>query len=496
MRLLKKQQKWVSLFVVFTFMYMLQISVLPLRAEKSAAADATEVSKSTETTGAIEQPGHAHSVVKKRHFPWLWVILGVVVIAGGIYYYLNYLQKFTLTVNKGEGVVGAPDSGASKYKRGQSVDYSYTLQSGYHNLVVTLDGAAVAASGNISMKKNHTLEAKATQQFVLTVNIDAGVSGVPVSGAYTYDIGQAVSYSYSLKSGFTNLVVKVDGAAASATGTVTMNEDHIVTATTTGQRKLTVTRGTGVAGSPTSGTYSYVNGSVVDYSYTQQLGYYGMVCFLDGTPVIPAGSVTMNADHALVVSTNPGLELEWLFTGNAQDTSGKGRHGTAFNATLATDHKSVANRAYYFNGTNAYIQGPNFHAHLNNNITCSFWVRIPASIASLKYFVWHDDFGVAQNGTTIYFVISTSTVDNASCTVPLNTWTHIAGTFDGTNIRIYRNGTLMATKAHAGAIYDRSYNFEIGRHIPSSLYWQGYVDDVRIYRFCMSQSEIANLAAQ
>jgi len=496
MRILKEQQKWISLFVAFTFMCMLQAStVVPLRAERSVKANGTEVFDSSETTGAVEHQGTAPSVAKKKHFPWLWVILGAVLIAGGVYYYLNYMQKFTLTVNKGEGVVGAPDSGATKYKRGESIDYNYSLESGYHNLVVMLDGAAAAASGSVSMKGNHTLAANATQQFVLTVNIDAGVNGTPVTGAYTYDGGQAVSYSYSLKSGFTDLEVKVDGVAASATGTVTMNGDHVLTATTTGPRKLTVTRGAGVSGSPSSGTYSYLDGSVVNYSYTQLLGYYGMVCFLDGTPVVPMGSVTMNADHTLAVSANAGLELEWLFTGNAQDTSGKGRHGTAFNATLTTDHKSVANRAYYFNGTTAYIQGPNFHAQVSNQITCSFWVKIPASVASVKYFIWHNDFSVAQTGTNIAFVISTASVNNASCVVPLNTWTHIAGTFDGSNIRIYRNGTLMATTAHAGAIFDKNYNFEIGRHTPSANYWQGYVDDVRIYRFCMSQSDIAKLAA-
>jgi hypothetical protein len=493
MRLIKKHQKWVSLFVAFTFIYMLQISVLPLQAERSAAANATEVSKSTDTTGVMEMPGEAPYVAKKRHFPWFWVILGLAVIAGGAYYYLNYVQKFTLTVNKGEGVAGAPDGGAIKYKRTQSVDYSYTLQSGYHNLVVTLDGAAVAASGNISMKKNHTLAATATQQFVLTVNIDAGVNGAPVSGAFTYDKGQAVSYSYSLKTSFTNLEVKLDGVVAGATGTVTMNGDHVLTATTSGPCKLTVTRGTGVNGSPTSGTYSYLNGTVVNYSYTAKLGYYNLLVGLNGNPVATAGSITMSADYALTAVVTAGLELEWLFTGNAQDTSGNGRHGTPFNATLTTDHKSVANRAYYFNGTTAYIQGPNFHAHENNNITFSLWVKIPASIAGTKYFISHNDFAVAQNGTSIYFAISTPVTSSASSLIPLNTWTHIAGTYDGSNIRIYRNGTLMMTKAHPGAISVQSLNFLVGKY---SSYWQGYVDDVRIYRFCMSQADIAILAAQ
>ena len=38
------------------------------------------------------------------------------------------------------------------------------------DLSVTLDGAAVAASGSVTMNANHTLAASATKTFVLTVS--------------------------------------------------------------------------------------------------------------------------------------------------------------------------------------------------------------------------------------------------------------------------------------------------------------------------------------
>jgi hypothetical protein len=73
----------------------------------------------------------------------------------------DVLTKYTLTVSVGEGVTGNPASGTTDYPDGESVSYSYSLNSGYTNLAVTLDGQQVSASGTITMNSNHTLNASA-----------------------------------------------------------------------------------------------------------------------------------------------------------------------------------------------------------------------------------------------------------------------------------------------------------------------------------------------
>jgi hypothetical protein len=65
----------------------------------------------------------------------------------------------TLTVIKGDHVVGTPDTGTYPYAQGTNVPYSYTPASGYSNLEVKIDGAPVAAAGTIVMNANHTLTA-------------------------------------------------------------------------------------------------------------------------------------------------------------------------------------------------------------------------------------------------------------------------------------------------------------------------------------------------
>ena len=70
--------------------------------------------------------------------------------------------SYTLTVSVGDGVSGTPATGSYPYTENDTVSYSYTAQSGYGNLTVTLDGAPVAASGVITMAASHTLTVTAS----------------------------------------------------------------------------------------------------------------------------------------------------------------------------------------------------------------------------------------------------------------------------------------------------------------------------------------------
>lgn len=75
----------------------------------------------------------------------------------------NGSGQYTLSVTIGSGVNGTPAAGAYSYVENSVVSYSYSLQTGYTNLAVTLDGAPMAASGAITITNNHVLSATAEQ---------------------------------------------------------------------------------------------------------------------------------------------------------------------------------------------------------------------------------------------------------------------------------------------------------------------------------------------
>jgi hypothetical protein len=82
--------------------------------------------------------------------------------------------------------------------------------------------------------------------------------------------------------------------------------------------------------------------------------------------------------------------------------------------------------------------------------------------------------------------------------IPFNTWSHIAGTYDGDSIRIYANGVNIGTIADSPAfdtISDCGTYFNIGhRKYRGEYKYRGKIDEVRVYNRALSESEINELA--
>jgi hypothetical protein len=65
--------------------------------------------------------------------------------------------------------------------------------------------------------------------FNLTVSLTPGINGAPTNGNYTYQEGEVVSYAYSLKEGYENLVILINNQSAALSGQIAMNQDYTIT---------------------------------------------------------------------------------------------------------------------------------------------------------------------------------------------------------------------------------------------------------------------------
>lgn len=77
---------------------------------------------------------------------------------------------------------------------------------------------------------------------------------------------------------------------------------------------------------------------------------------------------------------------------------------------------------------------------------------------------------------------------------PLNQWTHVALTYNGSVVRIYANGIEIQSQAAAGAIgdFDPSRNeLRIGGRQASPTAFSGFLDDARVWKRALSRHEIA-----
>ena len=89
---------------------------------------------------------------------------------------------------------------------------------------------------------------------------------------------------------------------------------------------------------------------------------------------------------------------------------------------------------------------------------------------------------------------------DSTTTVPANTWTHVAATYNGTKLRIYINGAASGSLAVTGATCSNDEPLAVGaKNAPAKgileAFWDGQLDDVRIHNKALSAARIARLAS-
>lgn len=79
--------------------------------------------------------------------------------------------------------------------------------------------------------------------------------------------------------------------------------------------------------------------------------------------------------------------------------------------------------------------------------------------------------------------------------LPTNTWIHLAATYDGETLRSYKNGVLVGTNSVPSGFPEPEANsLKLGRHAAAAQYFQGAVDDVRVYGRVLAADEMGALA--
>jgi hypothetical protein len=74
-------------------------------------------------------------------------------------------------------------------------------------------------------------------------------------------------------------------------------------------------------------------------------------------------------------------------------------------------------------------------------------------------------------------------------------WSHLVLTYDGSNVKLYINGTLASSGAKTGKLGYTDSSLRIGLGIPgnSLQYFKGWIDDVRIYNRAITPAEVSTL---
>jgi len=255
-------------------------------------------------------------------------------------------------------------------------------------------------------------------------------------------------------------------------------------------------------GNPSSYRY-YVNGSIDDVRiYNRALSASEVQSLYD------LGKQSHIASTVNPSGLSAGLVGHWSFDGahltttTAYDTSGQGNNGTLVNSPKPT--AGVIGQALSFNGSNQYLSVSPYPS-VYNAFSVSTWVY-PTSLSQGSYgggtggalidenqsgggSGW--DLSINSSGKVWYWPFGGG--DKVSTgTVPLNRWTYVTVTYDGSLLRMYFNGVLDSAQSASAASGSGPF-FRIGAESWITGYWKGKLDDMRVYNRALSVSEVKQL---
>jgi hypothetical protein len=218
-------------------------------------------------------------------------------------------------------------------------------------------------------------------------------------------------------------------------------------------------------------------------------------------------------------SLNKGQVGGWTFddagSGTAKDSTPYENHGTVNGAVATADRHDQPGKAYEFDGNDDGISVDNVSLadfQPNESFSINFWINklsdsdrgIINNTPSTNAEGWRI---TARQGNFINFNIGSSGGDKYSVKTPsnafsLNDWQHVVCTYNGSQdvsgMNIYINGekqTLGVWDNDSGVSINYDDNIRIGSNYNqnSSWYFDGKIDDVRIYDRALSESEIKSL---
>lgn len=220
---------------------------------------------------------------------------------------------------------------------------------------------------------------------------------------------------------------------------------------------------------------------------------------------------TCNVTPPLTDCDTSGLVLCMSMDGTSNDSSKYNNHGTKIGGVSNTnDRNGKSNSAFSFNGTNAYIEVPSATSiQLTNELTISLWInqtststqgyrlvdKITATTGDGYLF---DTYGHPTNttwrGRTARFVNKEVNWHSNNKPYNLNSWVHVAVTHKNGLVSYYTNGVLDTSYSHSvTALNINTLPLRIGAGNPLNFYFNGAMDELKIYRRALTATEVFNL---
>ena len=232
---------------------------------------------------------------------------------------------------------------------------------------------------------------------------------------------------------------------------------------------------------------------------------------------LPASTVhaAVTTGATLTMPNNSlGLVGHWTFDGkdmisNVADTSGQGNNGYLTSFTSTTTVPGVFGQALSLNGSGNYVNGGTGASLNPQTVTVSAWVKgnafassYNAVVSKVNGSVGYYQILIKSTGKLALYVkgnIQVSYDGSGIHTLAANKWYHLVLTYDGTSgLYGYVNGVQDKVQAGPdGALANNTGTLSIGTDLDfGGRFFNGTIDDVRIYNRALSAAEVKQLYNQ
>ena len=221
--------------------------------------------------------------------------------------------------------------------------------------------------------------------------------------------------------------------------------------------------------------------------------------FLLATPFVAKADITTGLVGHWTLNEGSGT--------SAADSAGSNT-GTLTNGPTWTTGAHAGSGAVALDGGNDHItMGTTSAAEGVSALTVSLWAKTSHSSSSAHYLVaqygsGNDTFKIEwDTGEDIRFDVKNAaqtegTGEYVGTFMTDSLWHHIVGTYDGTNVRVYVDGVVGGSVGSlSGLTSTSSLAFTVGAENGGSKFWEGPVDDLRIYSRALSQLDVTDLYA-
>ena len=213
---------------------------------------------------------------------------------------------------------------------------------------------------------------------------------------------------------------------------------------------------------------------------------------------------------ASLPSITSGLVGYWTFDGkdliqNATDRSGQGNNGNLTNFTSTTTIIGKVGQALKFDGVSNFISSATTPTTGIGSFTISAWIKTSSTGARRDIIDYGR--GASVNNSGVFFFVNSSnqigfdltnvTGTNSNVTVTDNKWHHVLVTNTSGVVQIYIDAVASGASTSMTPNIQALNGFTIGRHLVNSAnFFNGSIDDVRIYNRALSSQEVKLLYNQ